>query len=465
MGPTSPLEAVPPKAPTGPRPYAAWKSRNYQFFAASWFLMVFAGQIQTLAVGLHIYDKTDSPLSLGWLGLIQALPIILLAIAGGQIADRFDRRRVMMANMAVTTLVAVGLAAISAGGGSVTWIYLLLSVGAVAQALGTPSRAAMLPQLVPLEDFSNAVNWNTSIFRVASMLGPAVGGMIVGVQKSSTAAFLLVAVLRLFSLAGIAAMRTRWADRSDQSISLQTVLAGIRFVYRTKLILAAIALDLFAVLLGGATYILPIYARDILHVGPSGLGFLASAEAVGAVTMGLLIAHLPPMRRAGRDMLLAVAGFGAATIVFGLSPWFWLSLAMMFLIGAFDNISVVVRHTLVQVLTPDQMRGRVSAVNNIFIVASNDLGGLESGLTTWAFETLALGSGLAGIHSEAAARAFGAHASVIMGGIGSILVVFLAAKLWPQLARLGSLQDLQPVELDGEEQPCEEDAVGVGSAK
>jgi len=209
---------------------------------------------------------------------------------------------------------------------------------------------------------------------------------------------------------------------SKESISLQSVVAGVRFVWKTKLILATITLDMFAVLLGGVTYLLPDFAKNILHVGPVGLGFLRAADAVGAVCMAVLLTHLPPMRRAGVTLLWAVGGFGLATIVFGLSEWFWLSLLMMFLIGALDNISVVVRHTLVQMLTPDAMRGRVSAVNNVFIVASNDLGGLESGMTAWLF---------------------GPVVSVVGGGIGTILVVLGATYLWPQILAIGSLGSIR----------------------
>jgi MFS family permease len=221
-------------------------------------------------------------------------------------------------------------------------------------------------------------------------------------------------------------------------MSWRNLLAGIRFVWQTKLILATITLDLFAVLLGGATYLLPIYAEDILHVGARGLGFLRSAEAVGAISMAMLLAHLPPMRHAGRTMLLAVAGFGAATIVFGLSTWFWLSLVMMFLIGALDNISVVVRHTLVQMLAPDAMRGRVSAVNNVFIVSSNDLGGLESGVL---------------------ARLFGPVAAVVIGGAGALVVVLTWARLWPEILTIGRLCDVRPARVpSAAEQAAQEPA-------
>jgi MFS family permease len=404
-------------------PYAAWQSSDYRRFALGWFALVFGKQIETVAVLVHIHAQNQSPLALGWIGLVQALPVLLLAVPGGQIADRLDRRRVMSATLAVSTLVALGLTLASLGHAPSLWIYGLLGVGAVSQALGGPARAALLPQLVAPQHFGNAVTWNTTVFRVASMIGPAAGGLIIGLQKNTATAFAAVVLCRLLSLAAILGLRGRPQDRSGESLSWDSLAAGIRFVWRTKLILATITVDLFAVLLGGATYLLPIFASDILRVGPRGVGFLQSAEAVGAVCMAMLSAHLPPMRHAGRTMLWAVAGFGAATIVFGLSTWFWLSMAMMLLIGAMDNVSVVVRHTLVQMLTPDAMRGRVSAVNGIFITASNDLGGLESGV---------------------AAGLLGLVPSVVMGGVGAILVVIAAARLWPEILSIGSLRDVHP---------------------
>jgi MFS family permease len=318
--------------------------------------------------------------------------------------------------------------------GPVMWIYVLLGVGAVGQALGSPSRAALLPQLVRTEVFTNAITWNATAFYIAAVTGPMVGGELMVLSENPAPAFAVVMVCRLLALASMAAVRHRSAERSEQSISWESVVAGIRFVWNTKLILATITLDLFAVLLGGATYLLPIYAKDILQVGPSGLGLLRAADAVGAVCMAMAIAHLPPMRRAGVTLLWAVAGCGVATIIFGLSQWFWLSLLMMFLVGALDNISVVVRHTLVQMLTPDEMRGRVSAVNNVFIVASNDLGGLESGLTAWLFTPVI---------------------SVVGGGIGTILVVLGAMRIWPQILGIGSLAAIRPISI-GEFDPAAE---------
>ena len=414
-----------PSQPPPPDPYAAWRSGNYRLYALGWFLLTFGRQIETVAVGSYLWNQTHDPMALGWLGLIQALPVMLLAIPAGQLADRFERRRVLMLMVALSTLVSLGLAAAARQAVPVGWIYLLLGAGATAAALGGPSRASLLPQLLAPEEFSNAVTWSSSIFQIASMTGPAVGGLIIGAQNNIAGAFAMVAVCRLASLLAIGGVRPRAHQRDGAAVSWENLVAGIRFVWRTKLILATITLDLFAVLLGGATYLLPIFAEDILHVGARGLGFLRSAEAVGAIVMALLLAHLPPMPRAGRTMLWAVAGFGAATIVFGLSHWFWLSLAMMFVIGALDNVSVVVRHTLVQMLAPDTMRGRVTAVNNVFIVASNDLGGLESGLV---------------------ARLAGPVASVVIGGVGTIIVVLASSRIWPEILSIGSLRDIRPVD-------------------
>ncbi len=425
----------------GRDPYAVWRGRDFRHYTASWFLMTFAKQVETVAVGIYLYHQTGQALALGWLGLVQALPFMLLAVPAGQLGDRVDRKRVMMATLTLSCLVSVGLIAITRQGLAVEWYYLPLAIGAISQATGSPSRSALLPQLVPAEAFSGAVAWNSTVFQIAAMTGPAVGGWVVGAGMDVTTAFGLVLVCRVVSLAAIASVKTRPVERQNTSISLESLVAGVRFVRQTKLILATITLDLFAVLLGGATYLLPIFAMDILGVDAFGLGLLRSAEAVGAVCMALAIAHLPPMRRAGRTLLWAVAGFGAATIVFGVSQSFWLSMGMMFLIGAFDNVSVVVRHTLVQMLTPDEMRSRVSAVNNVFIVSSNDLGGLESGLTAWLV---------------------GPIVSVVGGGIGTILVVIGAARLWPEILSIGSLHDVRPLDPREAEREAEEELAARG---
>lgn len=283
---------------------------------------------------------------------------------------------------------------------------------------------ALVPLIVSEEHFANAVTWNSSFFQVASMTGPAIGGFLVA--WSLGAAYLVDAACSMTFVILLSLLAVRPADRSGESMTLGSLGAGLRFVFSTKIILATITLDLFAVLLGGAVYLLPLFADDVLKVGGIGLGWLKAAPAFGAFAMAMVLAHVPPMKRAGRALLWAVAGFGAATIVFGFSRWYWLSLAMLFLTGAFDNVSVVVRHTLVQVLTPDAMRGRVSAVHNVFIGASNELGGFESGLT---------------------AKLFGPVVSVVGGGIGTLMVVLGVFWSWPQVKRFGSLGTLR------EEQP------------
>jgi MFS family permease len=350
---------------------------------------------------------------------------MLLAIAGGQIADRFNRRNVILWTLALSVFAALGMLLRAIGDWPIEWVYVFLGIGAVAQSLGGPSRSSILPQIVPAEKFNNAVTWNSTAFQMAMMLGPAAGGLIAGAKNQYVvAAFAVVLVCRILSFSSMLFVKKPAARQRAESISFQSVVAGIHFVRRTKLILATITMDLFAVLFGGLTYLLPVFASEkYLNVGTTGQGFLRSAEAIGAVTMAMLIAHLPPMKRSGWVLLWAVGGFGAATIVFGLSKWFWLSMVMMFVIGALDNISVVVRHTLVQMLTPDPMRGRVSAVNNVFIVASNDLGGFESGLT---------------------ASLFGPVVSVVAGGICTIVVVLASSRIWPEILKLGSLYDVKP---------------------
>jgi MFS family permease len=408
-----------------PDPYAAWRGRDFRLYASSWFLLVFAKQVETVAVGIHVYYRTGDALSLGIIGLVQALPIIILAIAGGQLADRFNRRNVILCTYSLSVVSAAGLTLTAFLNGPVWWMYLFLGLGAIGYALGGASRASILPQIVKAEIFSNAITWHTTVFHIASMTGPAMGGLIVGLDETTIAAFAFVMFLRVIALIGVGFIQNRPLSGPMETISLDSVMAGLRFVWRTKLILATITLDLFAVLFGGFTYLLPVFVRDILHVDEAWVGYLRATEAVGAVCTAIIIAHAPPMKRAGAAMLWAVAGFGAATIVFGFSQWIMLSMLMVFFIGAFDNVSVVVRHTLVQMLTPDSMRGRVSAINNIFITASNDIGGVESGLTTWLFNSAVI--------------------SVVGGGIGTILVVIAAAITWPQILKIGSLQEIRPV--------------------
>lgn len=441
-----PLETTLAQAPSSP--YSLWRRPEFRLFSLGWLALVLAGQIEAIAIGIHVYAVTSNPMSLAWVGLLKALPVIFLALAGGHLADRFDRRLIMIITQGMGLLSILGLCLLAWNDAPVCWFYVFLLTGSIGQALGSPSRSALLPQLVPSAHFSQAMAWYSSLFQVGTMVGPALGGLLMGPHDYTPPAFALAAVLRVASLLTLFFLTVRPSPRAPEGTTFKTVLAGIGFVRHNKVILATITLDLLAVLVGGATYLLPLFAKDILHVSGFGLGLLRSAEALGAIAMAMTIAHLPPFRRAGRSLLWAVVGFGAMTIVFGLSSWFWLSLLAMFFIGAFDNISVIVRHTLVQVLTPDSMRGRVSAVNNVFIVASNDLGGFESGLTARLFGACAEGFGWASPGTSS--RIAGAVASVTLGGIGAIGAVLACARKWPEVLRLGSLTEIRPAGADNE---------------
>jgi MFS family permease len=420
-----PLDYSPAPAPHDP--YAALRYPAYRLFSLGWMLAVVGNQMTAAALSWEIARRTGSALALGWLAGVQVIPLVFLALPAGVIADRFDRRRLITVTAALNGLCSIGLALLSYRPNSIPWMFACVIGGSTALTLGRPARSALLPNIVPTAVFSNAITWNSSMFQVSAMAGAALGGLLIDFSLHVFHSLALPYVLDACGAVAYAAIMFRIPQpaptirsATDQRQSPTAQLsAGLRFVFEHKIILATLSLDLFAVLLGGAVYLLPIFAQNILNVSGFRFGVLRAADAIGAVIMALLLAHLPPMKRAGRTMLLAVSAFGLFTIVFGLSRSFWLSLAMLVLIGAVDNISVVVRHTLVQILTPDAMRGRVSAVNNVFIGASNELGGLESGLT---------------------AAWLGPVRSVVFGGIGTILTVIVTAVLAPQLRRYGPLQ-------------------------
>jgi MFS family permease len=398
--------------------YAALRLPGFRRFVVGNFLAILGMQMQTVAVGWEIYERTGRNIDLGLVGLAQFLPVALLTLPAGQVADRFNRKRVVMAGVFSLAACSLGLAAVSATGAHVAWVYICLFVSGTARAFLQPAKASFLPQIVPRLVFPNAISWNMGAFQLAATLGPAAGGVLIAWFNGAVWVYVADAVASLTFMTLLATIGTNVTARSSEAVSLESLLAGVRFVWRNKPILAAMTLDMFAVLLGGAIMLLPVYAKDILEVGPRGLGLLRAAPAVGALATSLILAHRRPFERAGRTLLGTVAGFGAATIVFGLSRSMWLSLAMLFLTGAFDIVSVVIRHTLVQLLTPDAMRGRVSAVNSIFIGASNELGGFESG---------------------AVAELTTPLVSVVSGGIGTLFVVLAAAVAWPQLRRYGRL--------------------------
>jgi MFS family permease len=416
MQPTKP-------APEAHDPYAALRHRDYRLLLAGNVLASVANEMQSVAVGWELYERTQDALALGLVGLAQFVPVFLLSLPAGHAADRYSRKALVVAARALAALASLGLAALSFLEGPIPLVYACLFLTGVCQAYSAPARWALVPSVVPDHALENAITWNSSGWQIASMLGPALGGFVIAALGQAAGAYLLACFFSLACAALVAGLRPRPMQRHTGAASLASLLAGVRFVWQNKLIMATITLDLFAVLLGGATALLPVFASEILHVGPVGLGWLRAAPSMGALAMAVLLAHLPPMRRAGPTLLLAVSGFGAATVVFGLSENFALSFAMLAVTGALDNISVVVRGTLVQVLTPDPMRGRVSAVNAIFIGSSNELGAFESGATAQLFGGGALGS----------------RRSVLFGGIGTVVVVLAVAWVWPQVLRLRSL--------------------------
>jgi MFS family permease len=402
-------------------PFAALRIRDFKLYSIGGLLAIIGQQMQSVAVGWELYERTNSAMSLGWIGLVQALPVILLALPAGQLADRFDRRRIVMIAQIFMSLCSVGLALLSYYKGSVTLLYGLLLLWGVAKAFTWPARAAMIAQLVPLNLFSNAATWNSTVFQVGAISGPALGGLIIAQYDSALPVYIIDAIFGIARLISVILIKSKQTSYAKEPMTLNSLVAGFDFVWRTKIILATISLDLFAVLLGGATTLLPIFAKDILQVGPSGLGWLRAAPSIGAVLMAAVLVYLPPMKQAGKALLWSVIIFGITTIIFGFSKSFLLSFSMLFIAGAVDNISVVVRQTLVQVLTPDEMRGRVSAVNSIFITSSNEIGGFESGLVAAIFTPVI---------------------SVVSGGIGTVLVVIATILIWPEVKQIGSLQEL-----------------------
>jgi MFS family permease len=412
-------------------PYAALRLRAYRLYALSFICAIIGGQVQSVALAWQIYQKTHSPLSLGWIGGIQVIPLLLLALPAGHLSDVMSRKAILIVTQWLLACWGLVLAYLASRHIDARWVvpamYVVILLNAITLTFARPARSALLPQLVPKELFSNAVTWNSSSFEISTVVGPAIGGWIVwrgwAPQAYALNAALLVACALLTAqLPGVPVER-----REGETPGFRSLLAGVSFVANRKLLLATMTLDLFAVLLGGAVYLLPVFAQDILHIGAWGFGWLRAAPSLGAIVMALVIAHRPPMRRAGRALLLAVTGFGIVTLIFGLSKSFVLSFVMLALTGAFDNISVVVRHTLVQLLTPNAMRGRVSAVNQIFIGSSNELGGMESGLT---------------------AAWWGPVASVVFGGIGTLLTVAIVAVWSPELRTFGQLDQARADEPD-----------------
>ncbi len=403
-------------------PYQSLRVRDFRLLLLGNSIATFGEQMLTLALGWELYLRTGSAFLLGMVGLAEILPALLFSLYAGQVADRYNRKRIIVVTQLIVALASLGLTALSYWQGPLILIYGCLVVMGAAMTFNTPAATTLPASILPEEAFENAATWSSSSWQLATVIGPAAAGAIIALMNSATFVYTLNALASLvFVLLLIPVKPTRTVIRqaAEERSTWRSIGEGMSFLRRTPVLLGAITLDLFAVLFGGATTLLPIFATTILHVGAIGLGWLRAAPSIGALMVALTLAHRPPFQRAGRTLLLVVAGFGVATIVFGVSRSFWLSLAMLFALGGLDNVSVVIRSTLALTRTPDEMRGRVAAINGLFVNASNQLGGFESGLT---------------------AQLLGPAISVAGGGVGTIIVVVAVALVWPELRRMGTLR-------------------------
>ncbi len=448
-----PVVALPIRPAAQPHdPYAAFRFGGFSLFTIGNLLSIMGRQMLAVAVEWELYRRTHSATALGLVGLVIAIPVVTLSLPAGHLADRFSRKRIILVSQIFGAIASAALALVSwqhlaipqlsilrHGNGllsaiaavferhqpafhfddaSIPIIYALLFIYGAARTFAWAARSSFFPTLVSRDAFANAVTWNNSIFQIGSVVGPGISGLLVAhVGFPFVYALDALCALSFFLLVLPIHRGARSGNRAEKN-AWRSLVAGMRFVFSRRVILATITLDLFAVLLGGATALLPVFADQILHCGPVGLGWMRASPAVGAFIMALVVAYLPPMKHAGKTLLWCVTGFGIATIIFGLSKIFWLSLGMLFIVGAFDSVSVIIRGSIVQLVTPDEMRGRVSAVNNIFIGTSNEFGALESGLT---------------------AALFGPVISAVGGGIGTILVVLAVAFGWPETRKIGAL--------------------------
>lgn len=396
-------------------PRIALTYRDFRFFISARFLSLTAHTMFIVGLSQYVYELTRNPLHLGYIGLCIFIPKFGFTLLAGHAADQFDRRTVILCCRLAQFVIVAGLLALFWRGASeMAPIYALIFLLGTAYAFDGPASVSIVPQLVHPDHFSNAVAWNSTIMQLAFILGPAIGGFLYALGKGVLLLCWIVLALRALSILLIYLLKNRTASIEKSDLSWENLVAGLRYVFQTRLILGLISLDLFAVLLGGAVALMPIFANDILKTGPWGLGILRAAPSVGAALMALLVAHLPPFQRAGRALLVSIAVFGVATIAFGLSHSFWISVGCLFVLGAADMISMIIRGVVVQMKTPPAMRGRVSAVNLIFIGASNELGEFESGVT---------------------AAWFGVERAVLLGGVGTLLIVALWAKFFPEIRK------------------------------
>jgi MFS family permease len=399
--------------------------RDYWLLLGSMFATGFALQMAQVAIGWQVFHIRHRPLDLGLIGLCEFAPLLVLALPVGQLADRLPRRMLLAVATALDTAVFAGLLALTLAGPDTVWPFFALALGTgIASGLGAPPGRALTPSLVPVEILPRALAVRSVTFEVSAIAGPALGGFLFYVRPELV--YEVSTGLSLASLVAVIAIHSGREPASEDVPGVQSVFDGIRLIRRAPVMLGAISLDLFAVLFGGAVALLPLFASDVLHVGKIGLGLLRSAPAVGALVASLLLVRRPITRYAGRKLLAVVTAFGACMVVFGVSRWMWLSLLALAVSGGVDVVSVVLRQTILPLVTPDELRGRVTAVEMVFISASNELGAFESG---------------------AAAALVGAVPAVVAGGVATIVIALSWSKLFPQLARIDRLDELRPVGL------------------
>ena len=405
---------------------SAFRHRDFAFFWVALVTTGFAMAMASVAIGWQVYSVRENPLDLGLIGLAEFLPLLLLALPAGHVADRFPRRRIYALMVVLDVVVFLALLGVTLQGADRVWpFYVLAFLTGTASAFGAPAGRALTPSLVPQEILVSALAQRSIAFQLSLVAGPAFGGILFAIRAELV--YLVAIGLSLIALVCVLALRAGREPAADGAADLDEVLAGVRLIRRTRVLLGAISLDLFAVLLGGAVALLPVFAKDILDVGPTGLGFLRTAPAIGSFLAALAIARWPVRRRAGPTLFFVVAAFGCCMIVFGLSRVMWLSMLALALGGAFDLVSVVLRSTILPLVTPDEVRGRVNAVEMVFISASNELGAFESGV---------------------AAALIGAVPAVVLGGIATIVVAGLWWRLFPSLARVDRLDELRPVAVE-----------------
>jgi MFS family permease len=405
---------------------SAFRHRDFALFWVSLVTEAFALQMAIVAVGWQVYSVRENPLDLGLIGLAEFLPLLLLALPAGHLADRVPRRNLLTVMVSLNVVVLAGLLGITIADTGRVWPFFALAfVQGIGSAIGAPAGRALTPSLVPQEILLRALAQRSIAFQLSLVIGPAVGGLLFAIRAELV--YVVAIGLSLVALSCVLALRSGRAPAAEGVVGFGEVLAGVRLIRRTNVLLGAISLDLFAVLLGGAVALLPVFAKDVLEVGPAGLGLLRTAPAVGSFVAALAIARRPISRRAGPTLFVVVTGFGACMILFGLSREMWLSLLALALGGAFDLVSVVLRSTILPLVTPDELRGRVTAVEMVFISASNELGAFESGV---------------------AAALIGAVPAVVLGGAATIVVAAVWWKLFPSLARVDRLDELRPVAVD-----------------